>query len=155
LNAGVPGERVLGVAGDRVAGVTRFAEVVVGSASDLVIIFEGINDALYDFSATELASAFQRMINVARADNKNVAIATLLPPTAQHGMLSPTAALYSDTIRQVGAMNDILVIDLEQGFLRDCPDLPMCPYYNLPEGLHPNTVGYDAITTMIANAIQG
>lgn len=154
LNAGIPGEMVIGIPGPRPAGVTRFPEVVVGSTADLVIIFEGINDARYDISATELEAAYQKMINVARADNKNVVIATLLPPTVQHGMLAPTGALYSDTIRQVGAMNDISVIDLQQGFLKDCPDLSTCPYYNLPEGLHPNTVGYDAITTMIANALQ-
>ena len=154
LNAGIPGEMVIGIPGPRAAGVVRFPEVVVGSTADLVIIFEGINDARYDISATELEAAYQKMINVARADNKNIAIATLLPPTVQHGTLAPTAALYSETIRGLGAMNGILVIDLEQGFLRDCPDLSTCSYYNLPEGLHPNTVGYDAITTMIATALQ-
>jgi len=154
LNGGVPGEMVIGIPGPRAAGVNRFPEVVVGSTADLVILFEGINDARYEISATELEAAYQKMINVARADNKNVAIATLLPPTVQHGTLAPTAALYSETIRQVGAMNDITVIDLEQGFLRDCPDLSTCSYYNLPEGLHPNTVGYDAITSMVATAIQ-
>jgi lysophospholipase L1-like esterase len=154
LNAGVPGETVIGIPGPRVAGVVRFPEVAVGGTADLVIIFEGINDARYDISATELEAGYQKMINVARADNKNVAIATLLPPTVERGILAPTAALYSETIRGLGAMNGILVIDLEQDFLRDCPDLSTCPYYNLPEGLHPNTVGYDALTRMIATAIQ-
>jgi lysophospholipase L1-like esterase len=154
LNAGIPGETVIGIPGDRVPGVVRFPEVVVGGTADLVVIFEGINDARYDISATELEAGYQKMINVARADNKNVTIATLLPTTVERGILAPTAALYSQTIRGLGAMNGILVIDLEQDFLRDCPDLSTCPYYNLPEGLHPNTVGYDAITTMIATALQ-
>jgi lysophospholipase L1-like esterase len=154
LNAGIPGEMVIGIPGPRLAGVNRFPEVVVGSSADLVIIFEGINDTRFDISATEMEAAYQKMINVARADNKNIAITTLFPPTVQHGTLAPAAALYSETIRQVGAMNDITVIDLEQSFLSDCPDLSICPYYNLPEGLHPNTVGYDAIARMIATAIQ-
>lgn len=57
-------------------------------------------------------------------------------------------------IRQLGAINDVPVIDLEQGFIKDCPDLSTCQYYNLPEGLHPNTVGYDAIAKMVAADLQ-
>jgi lysophospholipase L1-like esterase len=154
LNAGIPGEMVIGIPGPRISGVNRFPEIIVGTSADLVIILEGVNDARYEISATELEAGYQKMINVARADNKNVAIATLLPPTVQHGVLAPTAALYSQTIRGLGVMNGISVIDLEQGFLRDCPDLSTCAYYNLPEGLHPNTVGYDAIATMVATAMQ-
>jgi len=69
-------------------------------------------------------------------------------------MFAPQTALYSETVRQLGALNEIPVIDLEQGFLTDCPDLSICPYYNLPEGLHPNTVGYDAIARMVATKLQ-
>lgn len=154
LNAGVPGEMVVGVPEGRTPGVVRFPEVVVGSTADLVLIFEGANDAQSEISTTAFASSLQKMINVARADNKSVAIATLLPPTIQHGMFAPQTASYSEIIRQLAALNGIPVIDLESGFLTDCPDLSICSYYNLPEGLHPNAVGYDAIAKMIATALQ-
>lgn len=154
MNAGVPGETVIGIPGGRVSGVERFPQEVVGSSTDLVIIFEGANDTRYDTSAAQLEAGYQRMINVARADNKSVAIATLPPQTAQHGMFAPQSLIYSAMIRQVGAINDIPVIDLEQGFIKDCPDLLTCQYYNLPEGLHPNTVGYDAIAKMVAADLQ-
>lgn len=155
MNAGIPGEMVVGEPGGRVPGTTRFPKEVVGSPADLVIIFEGANDARVETPTDQFEAGCQRMINVARADNKNVVIATLLPPTVQHGMFAAQTALYSETIRHVGAINDIPVIDLEKGFLLDCPDLSTCPYYNLPEGLHPNTVGYDAIARMVATALQG
>jgi lysophospholipase L1-like esterase len=154
LNAGVPGEMVVGVPEGRTPGVVRFPEVVVGSSADLVVILEGANDAQFEISAAEFATSLQKMINVARADNKNVALATLLPPTVQHGIFAPQTALYSGVIRQLAALNEVTVIDLEQGFLTDCPDLSVCPYYNLPEGLHPNTVGYDAIAKMVATKLQ-
>lgn len=155
MNAGVPGETVVGIPGGRVSGVERFPQEVVGSSTDLVVIFEGANDTRYETPAAQLEAGYQRMINVARADNKSVAIATLPPQTAQHGTFAPQSLIYSATIRRLGAINDIPVIDLEQGFIRDCPDLLTCSYYNLPEGLHPNTVGYDAITKMIATGLQG
>jgi lysophospholipase L1-like esterase len=155
MNAGIPGEMVVGEPGGRLPGVARFPEEVVGSPADLVIIFEGANDARIEIPTAQYEAALQRMINVARADNKSVALATLLPPTVQHGMFAAQTALYSGAIRQLGVMNNVPVIDLEQGFLKDCPDLSTCPYYNLPEGLHPNTVGYDAIARMVAAGLQG
>ena len=154
LNAGVPGEMVFGEPDGRTPGVVRFPEVVVGSSADLVIVLEGANDAQVEISAGDFANSLQKMINVARADNKNVAIATLLPPTIQHGMFASQTALYSGIMRRLAALNDVPVIDLEQGFLTECPDLSICSYYNLPEGLHPNTAGYDAIAKMIATRLQ-
>lgn len=154
MNAGVPGEMVVGIGGERASGVERFPQIVAGSPADLVIILEGANDARFDISATELEAGYQKMINVARADNKGVAIATLLPPTVQHAEFAPQTALYSQVVRRLAVTNDITLIDLEEGFIRDCPDLSTCRYYNLPEGLHPNSVGYDAITAMITEAIR-
>lgn len=154
LNAGVPGEMVVGIGGARASGVERFPEIVAGSPADLVVILEGANDARFEISAPEMEAGYQKMINVARADGKNVAIATLLPPTVQHGMFASQTAIYSEAVRRVAAINEVTLIDLEAGFLRDCPDLSVCPYYNLPEGLHPNSVGYDAITRMVTEALQ-
>lgn len=92
MNAGVPGEMVIGVPGGRVSGAERFPQEVVGSSADLVIILEGANDARFEIPTAQLEAGYQRMINVARADNKSVAIATL--PLRQRSMVCSHHSLW-------------------------------------------------------------
>ena len=154
LNAGSPGEQVSPDPDLTETGVQRFADVVVGSSADVVIIKEGANDSQHEVPTEVVATSIQKMLNVARADNKKVVLSTLAPPTVQHGQLAPAVIGYSSAIRDLSVMNNVPVVDIEQGFLLACPDLSVCPYYNLPEGLHPNTVGYDAIAQMYVDALK-
>lgn len=154
MNAGSPGEQVVAQPNITESGVQRFPDVVVGSGADVVIIKEGANDAQHDVSSGELTTSLQKMLNVARADNKNVVLSTLAPPTVQHAQFAPSVIEYSAAIRDLAVINNLPVVDIEQGFLLACPDLSVCSYYNLPEGLHPNTVGYDAIAQMYVDALK-
>jgi lysophospholipase L1-like esterase len=154
LNAGIPGEELVGLSGLRESGVDRFPTTALGSSADVIILMEGSNDARYDASPSQYARILQKVINVARADNRALLLATLPPPTLQRAEFAPRVISYSSVVRDLGAVNTVPVVDVAAGFLTECPEISTCQYYNLPEGLHPNTVGYDAIASMMANALQ-
>ncbi len=154
LNAGIPGEELVG-RGKIESGVDRFPSVVVGSSADVVIIKEGVNDSFHLQSAAEVSTALQRLINVGRAAGKEVVIATLAPPTGHHASQRQFTQVYSESIRELAFLNSVPLADIEQVFVMGCADLGTCQYYNLPEGLHPNTVGYDAIAEEMASVLGG
>jgi lysophospholipase L1-like esterase len=147
-NAGVPGEELLR------GGIQRFPDLVVGTDVDTVMFMEGVNDAVQRVEAAEYRAAVQRLINVTRAEGKNIVLATLPPPTALRDSLSPYTNLYSGVIRDLANLNDLSVADVEQKFLTTCPEMATCSLYNIPEGLHPNTSGYDAIAEVIQSAVN-
>lgn len=147
-NAGVPGEELLR------GGLERFPDLVVGTDVDTVVFMEGVNDAVQRVEAAEYRSAVQRVINVTRAEGKAIVLNTLPPPTGLRSSLVPYTNLYSTIVRDLGAVNDVTVADVEQRFVTECPDMSTCALYNLPEGLHPNTAGYDAIAEVVKSALQ-
>ena len=148
-NAGLPGERLL------TGGIYRLPSLVVGSDVDVVVIMEGANDAINRVESREYRIALQRLINVVLADGRNVVLATLPPPAASRRSLALYTSLYSSIIRELGAINSVAVAEVEQKFVTECPDLDMCSLYNIPEGLHPNTAGYDAIAEVMQVALGG
>ncbi len=146
-NAGVPGEELC------TDGVERFPNLVVNSSVDVVIIKEGTNDTQRFVTTRTLSANLQRVINVARAEGKSVVLATLVPPTGDHAQFAGFSAVYSSAIRNVATSNSLPLADIEQAFFQVCPELTTCSLYNLPEGLHPNTAGYDMMTETIAAAL--
>ena len=153
LNAGVPGE---GLAEDgSETGVERFPSVVLGSDADVVIIAEGTNDAQRLVPNDIFVPALQKMINVARADGKQVVLSTLANPIALRSQYAPFTANISNLVRDVAASNSLPLVDIETLFQTGCPVYDDCEYYNRPEGLHPNTVGYNAIAAEMASVLQG
>lgn len=153
LNAGVPGE---GLAEDgSETGVERFPGVVLGSDADVVIIAEGTNDAQRLVPNDVFVPALQKMINVARASGRQVVLSTLASPIALRSQYAPFTQNISNLIRDVAAINSLPLVDIEKLFQDGCPVYDDCQYYNRPEGLHPNTVGYDAIAAGMASVLQG
>ena len=153
LNAGVPGE---GLSEDGTeTGVERFRGVVLGSDADVVIIAEGTNDAQRLVPNDVFVPSLQKMINVARADGRQVVLSTLANPIGLRGQYAPFTANVSNLIREVAAVNSLPMVDIERLFQEGCPVYDECRYYNRPEGLHPNSVGYDAIASEMANGLQG
>ncbi len=146
-NAGVPGEELC------TDGVERFPNLVVNSSVDVVIIKEGTNDMQRFVTTRTLSANLQKVINVARAEGKSVVLATLVPPTGDRAQFGGFSAAYSSAIRGVATTNSLPLADIEQAIYQVCPELTTCSLYNLPEGLHPNTAGYDAMTETIAMAL--
>jgi lysophospholipase L1-like esterase len=148
-NEGVPGEQLT------VEGVERFPRKLVGSNFDVAIIMEGTNDASQQTSAGQYARGLQRMINVGVADGKQIVVMTVLPPVAYRDSIRPFTQSYSRAGRDLARVNGVPLIDVEQAITDTCPILDKCRFYNLPEGLHPNRRGYDALAQIVAAGLLG
>lgn len=149
VNAGVPGEEFA------VDGFARFPQALAASAADTVILMEGANDAVHQLDPGEYRRLLQRVVNVARVQGRAVLLATLPPPCCDHAPLSLFTGAYSGAVKRVAALNDLRVIDMQRAWVTTCSSLGQCDLYNLPEGLHPNTKGYDVIAQNSASAIYG
>ncbi len=148
-NRGVPGE----VLYDN--GISRFPKTVVGSDADVVGIMEGANDARYEVTPDEYERLLQKAINIARASGKTPLVFTVTPSCCDHvGLLGATRA-YSDVARDLSQLNGVALADVEHAWDTTCSALDGCELFNLPEGLHPNTKGYDVIAQTAAAALLG
>jgi lysophospholipase L1-like esterase len=148
-NTGVPGEELVA------SGIFRVPQVASANAVDFFLLMEGSNDAVKQVSQGEYARALQRSINVARAQGRSVVPLTPPPPTGIHAALAPFTNSYSLTVRDLAAVNGLRFVDLERTWSTVCPVPDECPLYNLPEGLHPNSTGYDAIAQSVAAVLLG
>lgn len=149
INSGVPGEVLSS------QGVSRFPSLIGDLPFDTVLIMEGTNDAVFKVDSGLYARSLQKMINVARAEGKGIVLLTILPPTAIHVSQRPFTSAYSAEVKELAYLNELPLIDTESAFLAACPDYPSCVLLNLPEGLHPNVLGYDTLGATIINALQG
>lgn len=147
LNRGVPGEEIAS------GGYLRFPIALSESSADLVAIMEGTNDAIFRLDSGRYRGLLQRMINVARASGKEVLLLTLPKPCCNRAGQGLFVAAYTNVIRDVAALNNIAVADVDQAWRSTCENPFECELYNLPEGLHPNTRGYDVISQVVAASL--
>ena len=148
-DGGVPGEELCG------AGVERFVSSFNRANPDLVIMLEGANDARQPVDDDVYQRTVQRIINVVQASGRTMVLATLPEPCANHFFLEPYTPRYSSVIRALGALNGVQVIDFEHAFGTTCIDRNACQLYNLPEGLHPDALGYTAMAQTAAATLLG
>ncbi|MCO6430586.1 MAG: SGNH/GDSL hydrolase family protein [Deltaproteobacteria bacterium] len=148
-NFGLPGEEAL------VGGQYRIAQVLSSSSADIVVMMEGTNDAVHQASTRELKSGLQRMLNITHALGKQAVIMTLPPPCCDRGSLAPFTTSYSAAIRELASSNEVPLTDLEQVWSTTCVNKSECELYNLPEGLHPNSLGYDVIAQSLLGTLMG
>lgn len=148
-NAGVPGEELTQ------EGINRVPSVLLGSDADYIVILEGTNDSFFRRSSGEVRSALQQAVNVSRALGFNTVLMTLPPPCCDRASLAPFISIYNLVIREVAFANELPLADLETAWLTTCQDPISCELYNLPEGLHPNSLGYDVISQVALAAIAG
>ena len=146
-NEGIPGEEF------STGGIVRFPTEVISSNADAVILFEGLNDSFSKESPAELGRMVQRAANVSRALNRNLVLVTLPPPCCNHAGRENFIDSYTQQIREVGAVNNLPVADVAKAWDTTCQNREECELFNLPEGLHPNKLGYDVIAQTIAASI--
>jgi lysophospholipase L1-like esterase len=147
-NRGRPGERINN------GGVFRFAPTVAASSSDYVVISEGANDAFSAYSDTNLSRDLQALINMTQALGKKPILMTIPPPCCNRAGLRPFVENYNIRYRDIATINRIPLADTERAFKALCPNA-RCSLLNLPEGLHPNTRGYDVMGEMFASLFYG
>ncbi|MCB0339795.1 MAG: SGNH/GDSL hydrolase family protein, partial [Bdellovibrionales bacterium] len=133
FNQGDPGESLA------VGGILRFPAVLQSTSPDVVVIFEGSNDVLQD-TAPEFGRNLQKAINVANALGITPVVSTLPPECCDRGGRTPLVRQFNQRIRAVVAENELSLIDLERAWDSTCSG-PECQLYNVPEGLHPNSLG--------------
>jgi len=149
LNGGVPGEVFT------TGGIFRLPTEVNKYNPDIVGIFEGANDAIFQVSIEQYERYMQRAVNYLRASGKTALLITLPKPCCNRSGSALFTTAYSSAIRNVVTDNDVPLVDLERGWDLACSGGDSCTLFNLPEGLHPNVRGYDLISQMIAGALYG
>lgn len=149
LNQGFPGEELA------LGGVARIPAVVAQSKGTIVGLFEGSNDARQGTSSEEYRRALQRSVNVIRLFGKEPFLVTLPRPCCDRAFFAGGVEALSNVVRAVAAANDIRVADVELAWKTTCENADACELYNIPEGLHPNSRGYDVIAQVISAALLG
>ncbi|HMO02209.1 MAG TPA: SGNH/GDSL hydrolase family protein [Oligoflexia bacterium] len=149
INGGVPGEEFLG------GGSRRLINLIRGTEADVILIMEGTNDAVRRADSGALRAEFQKIINAARYLEKPIALLKPPSPCCDHSSIIPFVDSYSDIIGYLTSINDIRVVDVKLAWETTCQDRLNCELYNLPEGLHPNSRGYDVIAQTVLAALVG
>lgn len=145
-NDGNPGERVID------GGLHRFARTIPSRRPDVVIISEGSNDARDSSDPRSYFQTVQTMINIARASGSEPLLWTIPRACCGHAFLVPSTAKYNNEVETLGVINEVVVADMAQAYFNSCQSAD-CFLLNRPEGLHPNTEGYDVIGEMLAGAL--
>ncbi len=148
-NAGMPGEELLS------GGVARVAQLLSDSQADVVCVLEGSNDAIHQADTTDFRRAIQRVLNIAGYRGKAVLLLTIPPSCCNHAGAGPFTSGYSASIRELATLNSAPLADIERAWRSSCQNPDECELYNLPEGLHPNSKGYDVIAQTVAAALLG
>jgi len=146
-NIGIPGEIFT------TQGINRFPAEVLSSEERIVTIMEGSNDAFILASGRDYEIALQKAVNVARSLGKEVVLGTLPETCCDRSGLTLFTNSFSERVREVAFLNDLKLADVELYWQETCPSRNNCPLLNRPEGLHPNSLGYDFIAEIFAAVI--
>ena len=138
-NEGVPGESISG------DGVSRFASIIPELRPDIVLIAEGANDGFSFLTAGGYFHDLQTLINIARVVGAQPVLSSILPPCCDHSGLLPYVTTYNEQIRQLAVINAAPMADIWRAWTTTCSDVSDCNLLNRPDGLHPNTLGYDVM----------
>jgi len=146
-NRGEPGESL------DADGVERFAQLIPATRPDVVIIGGGSNDAREPVGTFEFSTDIQTMINIAQFVGARPVLQTIPPVCCERSFLQGPIDLYNQRIQLLAVVNQIPIADHVRSFRTLCPAND-CELLNRPEGLHPNSLGYDVMgETLIATML--
>lgn len=148
-NGGLPGELFTE------GGSLRALQLLQASPADLFLLLEGTNDGVFRVSPTLYSLELQKVVNIARVLGKRIVPMTLPVPCCDRAGQALFTDAYSSAIREIGVVNEMDVIDIESAWKRACPVAEDCSLLNRPEGIHPNTAGYDFISDIILPILVG
>ena len=148
-NFGDPGERL------STAGLTRFAATVPDQSADVVIIGGGTNDGIDGLDTEEFFNSVQTMINIAYATGKQPILITA-PPTCCDGPgINSSIDAFNGIFQSLAIINDIPLADIRRAFNNTCRSPNSCFLLNRPEGVHPNSAGYDVAAEVVMATLLG
>lgn len=148
-NLGDPGERLSR------EGLVRFIESIPVRRPDIVIVSGGSNDAIDQINPSDFFRSVQTMINVARAAGVTPVLASAPPACCQASGFTPFIEAYDRQFVDLAVINEVEIADVGRGYFNTCRDLETCFLLNRPEGLHPNSEGYDVSSEIIMATLLG
>ena len=153
---GIPTENK-GVRGEELVadGVSRLPGVVLASQAPVVSLLEGANDAFSFVTQTQFRLALQKELNITFVLGKLPLLATIPRPCCNHAGIAPFVEAYNQAARETAVVYGLPVADLELAWQTTCANAEACELFNLPEGLHPNTRGYDVIAQTVTATLLG
>ena len=141
-NLGDPGEFLIPT------GITRFSNIILSHHFDVIFFLEGSNDSFNAATASSVLSAYQVAANIARMAGTTPIFLTQPPVCCGHGGLARFIDTYRDQVKHVTVVNGLAMADVNHAFRNTC-NVGDCYLLNLPEGLHPNTDGYDIMAEAV------
>ena len=148
-NRGFPGEELA------MGGSERFARLAQSSTADYMLIKEGTNDSIRRLDRSVYNSLIQRLINVSRATNKEPILLTIPNACCDRDGRQPVTDGFSEELISLGFVNDVAIADIDRAWETTCINQEECELYNIPDGIHPNTTGYDVMAHTVLSALLG
>ncbi|MFL5906485.1 MAG: SGNH/GDSL hydrolase family protein, partial [Solirubrobacterales bacterium] len=131
-NCGVRGERT-----DEI--VQRFEECVTGA--DGVVIQGGTNDLAQGLPVSAVAANLRGMVEAAKEENLDVALADVLPVNPAHPAGDPLIAELNRRISAIAHSEEVILLPFHQT-LEDRQAPGTMPSEWTADGLHPSVEGY-------------
>ncbi len=149
INKGVPGEFL------SIGGINRLPNAVAASNADIVLLMEGANDSSIQLDSKKYRLLYQKAINVIRALGR-IPVAMKEPlPCCDRIDRVPFIQAYNANVADLAAINGIHIVDLAHTWETTCQNKSSCELFNIPDGIHPNSLGYDAIgQTVLATLFE-
>ena len=123
-------------------GIYRFAANVPRVRPDIIFIAGGSNDAFSRVDPDELSRTYQAMINISVASGITPVLVNIPPSCCERSGLELSTQQYNQRLAELARINNLALADVRHAFNNTCQG-DDCDLLNLPEGLHPNTAGYD------------
>jgi len=148
-NSGVPGEQLVADGSD------RFVRALRSSSADIALIMAGSNDANLQVSLSSYRNSLQRVINAASALGRLPVLLTIPPPGGNKLPLRPFTDSFTREQERAAFFNQLPLADIARAFKTTCKNINNCELLNLPEGLHPNSLGYDVMAQTVSATLYG
>ena len=146
-NRGVPGEVLVD------EGIFRFARLIPQINPDIVVIGGGANDSIFLVTGFEYFRSVQAMINIAQAGGTLPVLITISPVCCNFITKQPFIDVFNEQLIKLHVSNEVPLAPITRAFDSVCPMRSNCPLLNLPEGLHPNSRGYDLMGEIVASTL--
>lgn len=154
--AGIPVTNA-GIAGETFTtdGIRRLPGVLLSTGADIVMFLEGANDGFSFVTAGTYRTKLQRVINTIRALGKTAVVVTIPEPCCGHAGIRSFVESYNSQAVFLANLNNVPLADVGRAWRSTCVNKEDCELFNLPEGLHPNTRGYDVISQVVLASLYG
>ena len=139
-----------GQAGERTAqGLVRLQGLLASpNAWDLVVIMEGMGDAIDDVAASTVRARLGTMVDEVKGWGKLVVLCTLTPVTSGPGNPNPAlVATYNGEIRTLATQTGVVLADFAAQFAGT-------PGFLSADGMHPTPAGYQMMAEYLVGLIE-